>query len=119
MADSNFQQSFDARAWARAFLEQVQVCPALATDEGAMIGWFANALMRGFDEHASRMDSAARVRVAFVRAYDVLLELARSGAQTPSIQLFRDGSGLVHAEPWHDGKPISCDALMQHDAPVS
>ena len=37
--------SFDARDWAEAFCK---INPT--TDEGNMIGWFANALMRGFDE---------------------------------------------------------------------
>ncbi len=42
--------SFDARDWAAAFCK---LHPD--ADEDVMIGWFANALMRGFDEHASRM----------------------------------------------------------------
>jgi hypothetical protein len=37
--------SFDARDWARAFCKQY---PAI--DEHVMLGWFANALMRGYDE---------------------------------------------------------------------
>jgi hypothetical protein len=46
--------SFDARDWAEAF------CKAFpGHDEGTMLGWFANALMRGYDEHAMRMAKAA------------------------------------------------------------
>jgi hypothetical protein len=45
-----FSESFDARDWAKAFVEIVKAHPAIATDEGTMIGWFANALMRGYDE---------------------------------------------------------------------
>ena len=41
--------SFDARDWAKEFCEEH---PNM--DEGLMIAWFANALMRGFDEHARR-----------------------------------------------------------------
>jgi hypothetical protein len=48
----DFTESFDARDWARAL--HVQQRPEIATDEGTMIGWFANALMRGWDEHARR-----------------------------------------------------------------
>lgn len=41
--------SFNARDWAKAFLE----CnPNCGVDEDTMIGWFANALMRGYDERA-------------------------------------------------------------------
>jgi len=44
--------SFDARDWAKAF------CVARKkhgwdADEEIMTTWFANALMRGYDEHAS------------------------------------------------------------------
>jgi hypothetical protein len=41
--------SFDARDWAQAFCK---LHPTI--DEGDMIGWFANALMRGFDEGTFR-----------------------------------------------------------------
>ena len=42
--------SFDARDWARAFNEQY---PGQDTD--VMVAWFANALMRGFDEGQGRI----------------------------------------------------------------
>jgi hypothetical protein len=41
--------SFDARDWAEAFHARFP-----EVDEELMVGWFASALMRGFDEHASR-----------------------------------------------------------------
>jgi len=37
--------SFDARDWAEAFCKQYPEIP-----EDVMVGWFANALMRGFDQ---------------------------------------------------------------------
>src|SRR5580704_25160 len=43
-------RSFDARDWARNFVEHARQIPGLATDEGTMTSWFANALMRGYDE---------------------------------------------------------------------
>ena len=43
--------SFDARDWAVAFL---RAYPNTGLDEETMLGWFANALMRGYDEHAKR-----------------------------------------------------------------
>lgn len=43
--------SFDAQDWAEAFCKHNP-----DADLGTMIAWFANALMRGFDEHASRVD---------------------------------------------------------------
>lgn len=41
--------SFDARDWAEAFCK---LNPGV--DEGAALAWFANALMRGFDEATAR-----------------------------------------------------------------
>lgn len=40
----------DAQTWAREFVKMVQANPAIPTDEGTMIGWFANAIMAGHDE---------------------------------------------------------------------
>jgi hypothetical protein len=52
-------RSFDARVWAREFMRllddgtfQMNAEPGEETiNEGLMLSWFANALMRGFDEH--------------------------------------------------------------------
>jgi hypothetical protein len=41
--------SFDAQDWAKAFCK---LYPSM--DEEVMTGWFANALMRGYDENANR-----------------------------------------------------------------
>jgi hypothetical protein len=42
----------DAREWARQFIWRARACPDMAGDEGAMIGWFANAIMAGYDAQA-------------------------------------------------------------------
>jgi hypothetical protein len=42
--------SFDARVWAEAFM-QYAVKNKMGIDEDLMTAWFANAIMRGFDEH--------------------------------------------------------------------
>lgn len=44
-------KSFDDRVWAHAFVEQMKLTPGIAVDEETMTTWFANALMRGYDEH--------------------------------------------------------------------
>lgn len=46
--------SFDARDWAKAFCDIAAINGHPGIDEGWMIGWFANALMRGFDEAQMR-----------------------------------------------------------------
>jgi hypothetical protein len=46
--------SFDVVDWAKAFLKAYENGPEDFLDEGTMIAWFANALMRGYDEHDAR-----------------------------------------------------------------
>ncbi len=50
MSESEIYKSFDARDWAKAFVEYQKANPAIATDEECMTTWFASALMRGYDE---------------------------------------------------------------------
>jgi hypothetical protein len=47
---SEILKSFDSRDWARHFVAHARARPSLATDEEAMDTWFANALVRGYDE---------------------------------------------------------------------
>lgn len=48
--------SFDARDWARAFIAAATKHEWLhKIDEEIMITWFANALMRGYDERVAEM----------------------------------------------------------------
>lgn len=39
----------DAQVWTREWLKTVAEKPQIAVDEGTMIGWFANAIMAGYD----------------------------------------------------------------------
>ena len=41
--------TMDAKVWVRKWLEITAEKPDVATDEGAMIGWFSNAIMAGYD----------------------------------------------------------------------
>ncbi len=42
--------TFDAMVWATEFVDTVKHNPAIATDQDTMLGWFANAIMRGYDQ---------------------------------------------------------------------
>ncbi len=60
-------KSFDARDWAKAFVAHVKQIPTIATDEETMVTWFANALMRGYDErHWQTPEYKRSVRRAMV-----------------------------------------------------
>jgi hypothetical protein len=54
--------SFDATDWSAAFCKIANAhgfkdANGQPVDQGWMTGWFANALMRGFDEAASRRET--------------------------------------------------------------
>jgi hypothetical protein len=51
--------SFDAKDWAEAFCKTAAKLGHPGIDEEWMIGWFANALMRGYDEANMRTSRAA------------------------------------------------------------
>jgi hypothetical protein len=39
----------DAAVWAQKWAEAIRNHPHIPFDEGSMIGWFANAIMAGYD----------------------------------------------------------------------
>ena len=43
-------QTWDASVWAGEWLKTIKEHPDVPTDEGTMIGWFANAIMCGYDK---------------------------------------------------------------------
>ena len=52
--------SFDARDWAASFRQVAINLGYSDMDEGWLTTWFANALMRGFDEHVSHCEKEQR-----------------------------------------------------------
>lgn len=40
----------DAQIWVEHWLKTIQENPKIPTDEGTMLGWFANAIMTGYDK---------------------------------------------------------------------
>lgn len=53
--DMSFTQSMRADVWAKAFLDVYKNNPSIASDETAMMGWFANAIMCGYDKACSNI----------------------------------------------------------------
>ena len=48
--------SFDSRDWAKEFMSRFRGLTGSFIDEELMVGWFANALMRGYDEHRWKLE---------------------------------------------------------------
>ena len=54
IAEQRWPHTMDAREWANRWLKAVEEKPSIATDEATMIGWFANAIMAGYDTGIAR-----------------------------------------------------------------
>ena len=98
--DQSFTQSFQAEPWALAFIAIVRRNPSIATDEGTMLGWFANAIMRGYDE---------RVRESKKKLLDLakqIEELPRAPLKievplpSPDLQALREKLAAYAHEAW-------------------
>ncbi len=66
--------SFDAQDWAADFCKiatnlDYRNAEGSPIDEGWMIGWFANALMRGYDERSGKQPNLADLRGAVARGW--------------------------------------------------
>ena len=49
MAEVNLSGVFDAEVWTQEWLKTIEKKPHIPKDEGTMLGWFANAIMAGYD----------------------------------------------------------------------
>ncbi len=61
----------DATVWAKSWLEIISENPGIPTDEGAMISWFANAIMAGYDwgrKHEQKRDMVEKQREIIFQA---------------------------------------------------
>jgi hypothetical protein len=54
----NFTDSTDCKIWAKEFIDRVKENPDIATDESTMMGWFANAIMAGYDTARRKYEMA-------------------------------------------------------------
>ena len=94
--------TMDAKAWADEWRRAVKNIPNLPNDDEAMLAWFANATMAGYDTAALRLSARLNAREVARRFHDAYESLAPSfGYKT------RDAS----AKPW-DELPANLRALM-------
>lgn len=54
VAQQRWPHTMDAQVWAKEWAKHLAENPSIATDEGTMIGWFAHAIMAGYDTAMSR-----------------------------------------------------------------
>ena len=53
----NLNDTVDAKIWAQEWMKVIKKNPNIATDEGTMLGWFANAIMAGYDKGRKLADN--------------------------------------------------------------
>ena len=64
------EEAFDAVEWARSFISHARSIPGLATDEGAMVAWFANAIMEGYDRGRGDIAKEVNNKLLFLQEID-------------------------------------------------
>lgn len=47
--NATWTHNADAQVWVKEWLETISAHPEIPNDPSAMLGWFANAIMCGFD----------------------------------------------------------------------
>lgn len=93
-------QTMDAHAWAKTWLVLTHEHPDVPTDKAAMIGWFANAIMAGYDEAQRRSDQRQRMTLSASEAIyafagwlttrEVPLTMSARHDAAPMVQVVRE-----------------------------
>jgi hypothetical protein len=52
--EQKWPHTIDARVWVEEWMKTIKDHPEIPGDENAMIGWFANAIMAGYDTATMR-----------------------------------------------------------------
>jgi hypothetical protein len=95
--------SFDAKDWAEAFCQIIS--DGRAIDEDFMVTWFANALMRGYDEAAQRRSKdldearseALRLRATLGELTNVDIAVWANKIDDVAIEMRRDLRAKIRA----------------------
>ena len=70
MEDNKLCGEFSAKVWAEEFVRSVKIKPEIATDEGTMLGWFANAIMAGYDK--ANQEKAGSIEVGVEEIEEII-----------------------------------------------
>lgn len=60
VAEQRWPHTIDAAIWADEWAKTIAAHPEIPTDKDTMIGWFANAIMAGYDTASFRSGKAQR-----------------------------------------------------------
>jgi hypothetical protein len=84
-AEPPFTESFNSHDWAKAFVATVTAHPEYATDEMMMTEWFANALMRGYDERSRIIAQATGVETGQTKWDDRATDAIAPGSRPTGV----------------------------------
>lgn len=74
MTEKDLFQTMDAQVWAKEFINVIAGFPdILSIDEAFMIGWFANAIMAGYDKAMQQQEILTIERILDWRGLDILM----------------------------------------------
>ena len=118
MEDNKLCGEFSAKVWAEEFVRSVKIKPEIATDEGTMLGWFANAIMAGYDK--ANQEKAGSIEVGVEEIKDTIVnnkitpELVEK--HFPKGQCNERGNAIVlHAEMLIELARVTADYLKEKE----
>lgn len=86
---------FDAQIWAQEWLKVIKKNPSISTDEGSMIGWFANAIMVGYDYAYKEIDDNTGYKLSEQNPPTIGPEEAQIMMDQSILRLFADSHTLI------------------------
>lgn len=119
--DNNFTQSWDALKWAQAFRSTARSLGYCDMDEGWLVGWFANAIMRGYDEcrrheEARNQQEQRKVPDPTLSLIDQVLDACNANFCANELTVHRYGKSLYEVTCRGGGKeqmPTLQEALQK------
>jgi len=119
MEDNKLCGEFSAKVWAEEFVRSVKIKPEIATDEGTMLGWFANAIMAGYDKaNQEKAGSIEKVGVEEIKDTIVNNKITPELVEKhfPKGQCNERGNAIVlHAEMLIELARVTADYLKEKE----
>ena len=115
--ESGLVGNFDAQVWATEFCKAVKEKPHIASDESTMLGWFANAIMAGYDKGCSHADAALTAeRDEARRERDELAEAVEKYGEALFARLKAEVTGVdvqMIEDILYDNEELAGDAMFK------
>lgn len=110
MKEKNLSCEFDAQVWTKEWMRIIKENPSIPLDEATMLGWFANAIMAGYD-HAKNDGRIVELQSIIAQQSETIKALKEDGER-----LSNNGEGY-----FTDGDCDFCGSPETHrpDCPIT